>query len=118
MMRRKRYFPTPYKSHSLSYWLSDKPAKTPRTGTKLKLSTPKNPESTKKTPKSKGSSVKKGKKAAAAASDDEAVSTPKAEEPKLTPAEQKEKSQKLGQYWLFPKIVSIHWQCNSPLLSP
>ena len=40
--------------------------------------------------------MKKGKKAAAAASDDEAASTPKVEEPKLTPAEQKEKSQKLG----------------------
>ena len=79
--------------------LTGKPAKTPKTGTKLKLSTPKNPESSKKTPKAKGSTAKKGKKAVA--SDDETVDTPKIEEPKLTPAEQKEKSQKLGQA-LFP----------------
>lgn len=75
--------------------MNHKPAKTPKTGTKLKLSTPKNPvaESSKKTPKTKGSTAKKSKKATA--DEDE---TQVEEEPKLTPAQQKEKSQKLGQF--------------------
>lgn len=77
--------------------MNDKPAKTPKTSLKLKLSTPKNPvtESSKKASKTKGSTAKKGKKAIVA-DDDDATNQEVEEEPKLTPAQQKEKNQKMG----------------------
>ncbi|KAL8729824.1 MAG: hypothetical protein Q9166_004465 [cf. Caloplaca sp. 2 TL-2023] len=71
----------------------EKPAKTPKTGTKLKLSTPKTPVETsskKKAPKTKSSS----KKAPKESDDDAAVETPKVEEKRMTAEEarvQKEK---------------------------
>ncbi|KAL8796721.1 MAG: hypothetical protein Q9195_001111 [Heterodermia aff. obscurata] len=79
----------------------EKPAKTPKTGTKLKLSTPRNPvaESSKKAAKTKGSTAKKGKKAVVADEDDDATNPQVEEEPKLTPAQQKEKNQKMVLYW-------------------
>ncbi len=74
-----------------------KPAKTPRTTTKLKLSTPKTPaadSSTKKaTAKPKSA---KAAKAAKSASDEEAV-TPKVEEKPLTPQQAKEVKEKKGE---------------------
>lgn len=76
----------------------EKPAKTPKTGTKLKLSTPKTPvepSSKKKAPKPKSST----KKAAKAASDDEAVETPKVEEKKLTAEEARQIEQKKVLYF-------------------
>ncbi|KAL8927649.1 MAG: hypothetical protein Q9172_001278 [Xanthocarpia lactea] len=63
----------------------EKPAKTPKTATKLKLSTPKTPVETsskKKAPKPKSSSKKAPKE-----SDDEAVETPKVEEKRMTAEE-------------------------------
>lgn len=80
-------------THALS-----QPAKTPKTGTKLKLSTPKTPvepSSKKKAPKPKSST----KKAAKAASDDEAVETPKVEEKKLTAEEARQIEQKKVLYF-------------------
>lgn len=72
---------------------SVKPAKTPKTATKLKLSTPKTPateSSTKKrAPKSKAA------KAAKSSSEDDAA-TPKAAEKPLTPAEAREIKEKKG----------------------
>ena len=77
----------------------NQPAKTPKTGTKLKLSTPKTPAgepSKKKAPKSR---VSTGKKAAAKAdSDEEVVDTPKVEEKPLSAAEKKEKKEKMGEF--------------------
>ncbi|WEW58451.1 hypothetical protein PRK78_003919 [Emydomyces testavorans] len=85
---------------------SDKPVKTPKTATKLKLTTPKAPatgETGKKRPssakatKSKGTGAKKGKPAATAVASDEeeeAAETPKKEEPKVNPAEAKAKREK------------------------
>ena len=72
-----------------------KPAKTPKTGAKLKLTTPKTPtveaSGKKKTPKVKASAKKSAAKAAR--SDDE-LDTPKLEEKTLTPAEAKDKKEK------------------------
>ncbi|KAF7594436.1 hypothetical protein BBP40_009256 [Aspergillus hancockii] len=77
----------------------EKPAKTPKTGTKLKLTTPKTPASEKKAPapskaKQTASSKKSGK---AAASDDGEESTPtepKEPEKKINPEEAKAKKEK------------------------
>lgn len=81
------------------------PAKTPKTATKLKLSTPKTPAtdsaskkkagSSAKATKSKGSSTKKSN-AQATGSDDELDNTPKVPEKALTPQEAKEKKEKEG----------------------
>ncbi|KAL8672175.1 MAG: hypothetical protein Q9168_003339 [Polycauliona sp. 1 TL-2023] len=71
----------------------EKPAKTPKTATKLKLSTPKTPVETsskKKMPKQKASS----KKAAPKESDDEDVDTPKVEEKRMTAEEAKNAKEK------------------------
>ncbi|KAL8970262.1 MAG: hypothetical protein Q9197_003899 [Variospora fuerteventurae] len=77
----------------------EKPAKTPKTGTKLKLSTPKTPAepSTKKkaAPKPKSSS----KKAAKSSDDDAAVETPKVEEKKLTAEETRHLKEKRVLYF-------------------
>ena len=71
-----------------------KPAKIPRTATKLKLSTPKTPaaelSTTKKVPKAKAT------KAAKSGSEEEAV-TPKAEEKPLTPQQAKQVKEKKGE---------------------
>lgn len=70
------------------------PAKTPKTGTKLKLSTPKTPAETsgkKKAPKPKSSSKKAAKE-----SDDDAVETPKVEEKRMTEAEVRLGKEKKG----------------------
>ncbi|MCJ1283699.1 hypothetical protein MMC26_003030 [Xylographa opegraphella] len=79
----------------------EKPAKTPKTGTKLKLSTPKTPaidsSSKKKVAKSKSSAKKSATKASA--SDDEMMDTPMVEEKPLTPAEAKEKKEKEIRYY-------------------
>ncbi|MCJ1306526.1 hypothetical protein MMC25_000169 [Agyrium rufum] len=76
----------------------EKPAKTPKTATKLKLSTPKTPaavSSTKKAAKPKSS-----KKAAAKTNgEEEAEETPKVEEKPLSPAEAKEKKEKEIKYY-------------------
>lgn len=74
------------------------PAKTPKTNTKLKLTTPKTPasEPAKKKKPAKPKSTGK-KKAVEAASDDEIADTPKAEEKPLTAAENKEKKEKMGE---------------------
>ncbi|KAI4136665.1 MAG: hypothetical protein LQ341_005508 [Variospora aurantia] len=77
----------------------EKPAKTPKTGTKLKLSTPKTPAepSSKKkaAPKPKSSS----KKAAKSSDDDAAVETPKVEEKKLTAEETRHLKEKRVLYF-------------------
>ncbi|MCJ1437058.1 hypothetical protein MMC27_006443 [Xylographa pallens] len=74
----------------------EKPAKTPKTGTKLKLSTPKTPtvESSSKKKAAKAKSSAKKSAAKASASDDEMIDTPMVEEKPLTPAEAKEKKEK------------------------
>ena len=72
------------------------PAKTPKTkATKLKLTTPKVPESSgkKKTPKPK-STTKKAAAKASGSDDEMMVDTPMVEEKPLTPAEAKEKKEK------------------------
>ena len=81
------------------------PAKTPKTATKLKLSTPKTPSadsaskkktgSSTKATKAKGSSTKKVN-AKATGSDEEMVDTPKVQEKVLTPQEAKQKKEKEG----------------------
>ena len=74
-----------------------KPAKTPKTTTKLKLSTPKTPAADSST--KKGAAKPKSTKAAKAAksaSDEEAV-TPKVEEKPLTPQQAKEVKEKKGE---------------------
>lgn len=72
------------------------PAKTPKTGTKLKLSTPKTPatepSTKKKTVKPKAKPVPKP-----TASDDEVVDTPKVEQAPLTPQAAKEIKEKKGE---------------------
>ena len=81
-----------------------KPAKTPKTATKLKLSTPKTPATEasgkKKAPKSKA-------KAPKSASEEEAV-TPKIEEKPLTPQQAKEVKEKRGKevFLLFKKAFA------------
>ncbi|MCJ1389296.1 hypothetical protein MMC18_002152 [Xylographa bjoerkii] len=78
-----------------------KPAKTPKTGTKLKLSTPKTPavESSSKKKAAKPKSSTKRSAAKASASDDEMIDTPMVEEKPLTPAEAKEKKEKEIRYY-------------------
>lgn len=81
-------------THHLMYADKPKPAKTPKTATKLKLTTPKTPanepSSKKKTakPKAKATATKSG-------SEEEAV-TPKVEEKPPTPAQIKEMKEKKG----------------------
>ncbi|KAL8999679.1 MAG: hypothetical protein Q9169_001496 [Polycauliona sp. 2 TL-2023] len=73
----------------------EKPAKTPKTATKLKLSTPKTPIETsgkKKAAKPKSSSKKVPKETKE--SDDEAVETPKVEEKRMTAEEAKNAKEK------------------------
>ncbi len=79
------------------------PAKTPKTNTKLKLTTPKTPAKKKKPAKPKSTGKKK---AVEAASDDEIVDTPKAEEKPLTAAENKEKKEKMGE--IAPTWMTFH----------
>ena len=73
--------------------------KTPKTGTKLKLSTPKTPAaepaSKKKVSKPKASSKKSAAKAGG--SDEEMVDTHKVEEKPLTPQEAMQKKEKEGE---------------------
>lgn len=87
----------------LSYTDMVKPAKTPKTATKLKLSTPKTPTTESASKKKTGSGAKAtkprgSKKSAAKAegSDEEMVDTPKVEEKPLTPQEAKQKKEKEG----------------------
>ncbi|KAL8944159.1 MAG: hypothetical protein Q9216_000583 [Gyalolechia sp. 2 TL-2023] len=75
----------------------EKPAKTPKTGTKLKLSTPKTP--VEPSSKKKAAKPKSSTKKAAKASDDEAVETPKVEEKKLTAEEARQMEQKKVLYF-------------------
>ncbi|KAJ5218262.1 uncharacterized protein N7498_000361 [Penicillium cinerascens] len=74
---------------------AEKPAKTPKTSTKLKLTTPKAPaeESSKKTPasKTKKAPAKKGK---AAAKDEEDIAEAKEPEKQIDPEELKKKKEK------------------------
>ncbi|MCJ1402766.1 hypothetical protein MMC11_005987 [Xylographa trunciseda] len=79
----------------------EKPAKTPKTGTKLKLSTPKTPvvESSSKKKAAKPKSSAKKSAAKASASDEEMIDTPMVEEKPLTPAEAKEKKEKEIRYY-------------------
>ncbi|KAL4802924.1 hypothetical protein BDV18DRAFT_163448 [Aspergillus unguis] len=70
----------------------DKPAKTPKTGTKLKLTTPKNPADEKKGGKAKQSASKKGKKAANDESDDSGPA--KEPEPKVNLEEAKKRRER------------------------
>ena len=70
-----------------------KPAKTPKTATKLKLSTPKTPAAEPSTKKK--ASKPKAAKAAKSGSEDDAV-TPKVEEKPLTPQQAKEIKEKKG----------------------
>ncbi|KAL4739013.1 hypothetical protein BDV11DRAFT_127061 [Aspergillus similis] len=75
----------------------EKPAKTPKTGTKLKLTTPKNPAEEKKASgsgKAKQSTSKKGKKAAASEDSDESSPAPKEPEPKVNLEEAKKKRER------------------------
>lgn len=75
----------------------EKPAKTPKTATKLKLSTPKTPAAE---PASKKKATKpKAKPTPKPASDDEAVDTPKIEQTPLTPAAAKEIKEKKVLYY-------------------
>ncbi|KAL8695118.1 MAG: hypothetical protein Q9224_003447 [Gallowayella concinna] len=70
----------------------EKPAKTPKTGTKLKLSTPKTPVETsskKKAPKAKAANKKAPKE-----SEEEAVETPKVEEKRMTAEEVRQGKEK------------------------
>lgn len=73
------------------------PAKTPKTGTKLKLSTPKTPaaepSTKKKAPKPKPKAAPKTN-----TSEDEAATTPKTGQPPLTPAAAKDMKEKKGQH--------------------
>ncbi|KAJ5122823.1 hypothetical protein N7448_003956 [Penicillium atrosanguineum] len=72
---------------------AEKPAKTPKTSTKLKLTTPKAPAEEKKTPasKTKKAPAKKGK---AAAKDDEEAVEAKEPEKQIDPEELKKKKEK------------------------
>lgn len=71
------------------------PAKTPKTATKLKLSTPKTPAAE---PSTKKKAAKpKAKATPKPASDDEAIDTPKVEQTPLTPAAAKEIKEKKGE---------------------
>ncbi|KAJ5566232.1 hypothetical protein N7535_007870 [Penicillium sp. DV-2018c] len=76
---------------------ADKPAKTPKTNTKLKLTTPKAPaeESGKKTPttKTRKAPAKKGKAAAAASDEGDSADAKEAEKP-IDPEEQRKKKEK------------------------
>ncbi|KAL8923622.1 MAG: hypothetical protein Q9208_004569 [Pyrenodesmia sp. 3 TL-2023] len=75
------------------------PAKTPKTGTKLKLSTPKTPAepSTKKKAAAKPKSS--AKKVAKGSDDEAAVETPKIEEKKLSPEEARQMKEKRVLYF-------------------
>ncbi|KAL8829035.1 MAG: hypothetical protein Q9170_006337 [Blastenia crenularia] len=75
----------------------EKPAKTPKTGTKLKLSTPKTP--IEPSSKKKASKPKASAKKAEKGSDDEAVETPKVEEKKLTAEEARHMKEKKVLYF-------------------
>ena len=87
------------------------PAKTPKTGTKLKLTTPKTPagdgSSKKKMTKSKGSTKKSAGKTNG--SDEDMMDTPRVEEKPLTPAEAKEKKEKESKVLAhsFPVLANV-----------
>ncbi|KAJ5157596.1 uncharacterized protein N7482_008696 [Penicillium canariense] len=70
---------------------AEKPAKTPKTGTKLKLTTPKAPAEEKKTPASK---TKKAASKKSKAADEEAASETKEPERQIDPEELKKKKEK------------------------
>ncbi|KAL8967845.1 MAG: hypothetical protein Q9183_002739 [Haloplaca sp. 2 TL-2023] len=70
----------------------DKPAKTPKTGTKLKLSTPKTP--VEPSSKKKAAKPKSSTKKAARVSDDDAVETPQVEEKRMTAEEARQAKEK------------------------
>ncbi|KAL4902551.1 hypothetical protein BDW74DRAFT_180656 [Aspergillus multicolor] len=75
----------------------EKPAKTPKTTTRLKLTTPKTPAEDKKaagSSKAKQSANKKGKKAAASEEEDESSPAPKEPEPKVNLEEAKKKRER------------------------
>ena len=80
-----------------------KPAKAPKTATKLKLSTPKTP--TAEPSAKKKASKPKATKAAKSASEDE-TATPKVEEKTLTPAQAREMKEKKGKI-----ILSLVSEC-------
>ncbi|KAL8694056.1 MAG: hypothetical protein Q9218_001234 [Villophora microphyllina] len=70
----------------------EKPAKTPKTSQKLKLTTPKTPAEP--SSKKKATKPKSSNKKAAKVSDDEAVETPKVEEKRMTAEEAKQAKEK------------------------
>jgi hypothetical protein len=74
----------------------NKPAKTPKTATKLKLTTPKTPtvETSGKKKASKPKSLTKKTATKTNGSEDDMIDTPKVEEKPLTPAEAKDKKEK------------------------
>ncbi|KAL8644330.1 MAG: hypothetical protein Q9226_007820 [Calogaya cf. arnoldii] len=72
--------------------VEDKPAKTPKTATKLKLSTPKTPVET--SSKKKAAKPKSSTKKAPKESDDDAVETPKVEEKRMTAEEARNAKEK------------------------
>ncbi|CAG8113567.1 unnamed protein product [Penicillium salamii] len=73
---------------------AEKPAKTPKSNTKLKLTTPKAPAEEKKTPVSKRKAPTKRGKAAAAPSDDDSSADPKESEKPVDPEDLKKKKEK------------------------
>lgn len=73
------------------------PAKTPKTGTKLKLSTPKTP-TTEPSTKKKATKPKSKPVPKTNTSEDEAATTPKTGLPPLTPAAAKDMKEKKGQH--------------------
>lgn len=90
------------------------PAKTPKTGTKLKLSTPKTPaaepSAKKKTAKAKPKPAPKTN-----TSEDEAATTPKTGQPPLTPAAAKDMKEKKGWHietLLLPSVLGLTEQCS------
>lgn len=109
MARRTRYVPWSSLSDELSVTnnLHSKPAKTPKTATKLKLTTPKAPaeDGGKKTPasKAKKASTKKGK--AAANGDEDAGAEAKEPEKQVDPEQLKQKKEKEGMHSRFPNSI-------------
>lgn len=72
------------------------PAKTPKTGTKLKLSTPKTPAEPSAKKKAAAKPKSSAKKVTKGSDDEAAVETPKIEEKKLTPEEVRQMKEKRG----------------------
>ncbi|KAI4190293.1 MAG: hypothetical protein LQ346_004946 [Caloplaca aetnensis] len=77
----------------------EKPAKTPKTGTKLKLSTPKTPAEPSAKKKAAAKPKSSAKKVTKGSDDEAAVETPKIEEKKLTPEEVRQMKEKRVLYF-------------------